>query len=233
MSGQQSPFAEALDRIVANYHPKSKWFAFSRERLSVEGARVLVEQWGIFNRHSRRCWAYVVGNCPHMEIRKFIVSENLYEEEAVEGRAHFDLLLRLGKAIGLTADQIWQAKPLPTTVVALHTWETLTKNRTWYEGAAAKVMLERTNKPECGNFSAAETKNWMRHLGLSLEEVEFWTLHDAVDQIHSDGTVQLLEKYISADIQKEAALQVAEDSMIAWKIYLDGIAEAGIEKTQS
>jgi len=94
-------------------------------------------------------------------------------------------------------------------------------------------MLERTNKPECGNFSATETENWMRHLGLSLEDVEFWTLHDAVDQIHSDGTVQLLEKYIAADIQKEEALQAAEDSMIAWKVYLDGIAEAGLEKTKS
>ncbi len=94
-------------------------------------------------------------------------------------------------------------------------------------------MLERTNKPECGNFSAAEAKNWMRHLGLSLADVEFWTLHDSVDQVHSEGTVQLLEKYMSENSQKEAALQAAEDSMIAWKIYLDGIAEAGIEKTQS
>ncbi len=232
MSGQQSPFSEALDQIVANYNPTSKWYPFSRDRLSVEGARVLVQQWGIFNRHSRRCWAYVVGNCPHMELRKFIVGENLYEEEAIEGHSHFDLLLGLGKTIGLTADEIWEAKPLPTTVLALHTWETLTKNRTWYEGATAKVTLERTNKPKCGNFSAVETENWMRHLSLSREEVEFWTLHDTVDQIHSDGTVQLLEKYMTADSEKEAALLAAEDSMIAWKFYLDGIAEAAIEKTQ-
>jgi pyrroloquinoline quinone (PQQ) biosynthesis protein C len=232
MSGQQSPFADALDQIVGNYNLKSKWYSFSRDRLSVEGARVLVQQWGIFNRHSRRCWAYVVGNCPHMELRKFIVGENLYEEEAIEGRSHFDLLLSLGKNIGLTADEIWHAKPLPTTVLALHTWETLTKNRTWYEGATAKVTLERTNKPKGGNFSAVQTENWMRHLGLSLEEVEFWTLHDSVDQIHSDGTVELLEKYMTADSEKEAALQAAEDSMIAWKFYLDGIAEAGNEKTK-
>ncbi len=230
MSANQSAFAKALDGIVAKYHPNTKWFAYSRDRLGVDGARVLVQQWGVFNRHSRRCWAYVVGNCPHVDLRKFIVTENLYEEEAIEGRSHFELLLRMGKSIGLSEEQIQQAQPLPTTIVALHTWETLTKNRTWYEGVAAKVMLERTNKPECGNFSAMETENWRRHLGLSLEDVEFWTLHDSVDQIHSEGTVEYLEKYLSAESEREVALRAAEDSMIAWKVYLDGITDAGIGK---
>ena len=225
-----SDLGEALDRIVAKYQLNLKWVAYSKDRLTAAGARVLVQQWGIFNRHSRRCWAYVVGNCPHVEIRKWIVKENLYEEEAIEGQSHFELLLRLGRALGLTLEDIEKATPLPSTIVALHTWETLTKNRTWYEGIAAKAMLERTNKPECGNFSHLEAERWVRQLHLSLEDVEFWTLHDSVDQIHSDGTLVLLEKYLPGAREKEAALQAAEESMIAWKFYLDGICEAALEK---
>lgn len=230
MAPKNFALGEALDRIVAKYHLSSEWVSYSKDRLTSEGARVLIQQWGVFNRHSRRCWAYVVGNCPHVEIRKWIVRENLYEEEAIEGQSHFELLLRLGKAVGLSADDIERARPLPSTIMSLNAWEALTKNRSWYEGLAAKVMLERTNKPECGNFSALETQQWMRHLHLSEHEVEFWSLHDSVDQIHSDGTLVLLEKYLPGERETVAALQVAEESMIAWKFYLDGICKAGLEK---
>jgi hypothetical protein len=67
--------------------------------------------------------------------------------------SHFEILTRMGKAPGLSRKEIESAKPLPTTIVATHAWETLTKNRTWYEGLAAKAVLERSNNPNCGNFS--------------------------------------------------------------------------------
>jgi hypothetical protein len=63
-----------------------------------------------------------------------------------------------------------------------------------------------------------------------MKEAEFWILHDAVDRIHSEGTVQLLEKYLPGETERRQALLVAEDSMIAWKFYPDGICEAAIEK---
>src|SRR3954465_3484284 len=154
MSQSSSPFIQALDKAVASCQLNLKWGAYSKDHLAVSGARMLIQQWGVFTRHSRRCWAHVVGNCPQLEIRKFVVKENLYEEEALEGHSHFELLVRMGIAVGLSRDQIEQAKPLPTTVVALHAWETLTKNRTWHEGLAAKAVLERTNDRNCGNFSA-------------------------------------------------------------------------------
>ena len=130
---------------------------YSKDKLTKEAARVLIEQWSSFTRHSRQCWAFVVGNCPIVEVRKFIVAENLYEEEAQEGHSHFEILARMGMALGLTRDQIVNAKPLPTTVVTMRAWEALTKNRTWYEGLAGKLVLERTNAPHCGNFSTIKT----------------------------------------------------------------------------
>ncbi len=227
MSQRAPSFVYRLDKIIADYQLNLKWVTYSKDRLAVNGARVLVQQWGIFTRHSRRCWAYVVGNCPHVEIRKFVVTENLYEEEALEGHSHFELLLRMGKALGLSREEIEFAEPLSTTVVALHAWEALTKNRTWHEGLAAKAVLERTNNPNCGNFSALEAERWMRQLKLSRDDVEFWLLHDSVDQIHGDGSVRLLEKYLQSGPEREAAIRAAEESMMAWRIYLDGIYEAG------
>ena len=229
MSQQKSSFSQTLSKIVTDCQLNLKWPAYSKDQLTVRGARVLVQQWGVFTRHSRRCWAYVVGNCQHVEIRKLIVTENLYEEEALEGHAHFDLILRLGKGLSLSREELESAKPLSTTVVALHAWETLTKNRTWYEGVAAKAVLEMSNNPDCGNFSALEAERWMRQLKLSRDDVEFWVLHDSVDQIHGDGSIRLMEKYLRTEAEREAAIRAAEESLMAWKIYLDGIYEAGVE----
>ena len=231
MAHPSSSLLPSLDRVVADCQLNLKWVAYSKDRLTAQGARTLLQQWGIFTRHSRRCWAYVVGNCPHTEIRKFVVTENLYEEEALEGHSHFEILLRMGSALGLSREELELAKPLPSTVVALHAWEALTKNRSWYEGIAAKAVLERTNNPDCGNFSALEAERWMRQLKLSRDDVEFWLLHDSVDQIHGDGALRLMEKYLKTDDEREAAIRAAEESMMAWRVYLDGIYEAGAAET--
>src|SRR4051812_17806429 len=119
----QSDFAAALDSIVANYNDSLQWVSFSNTGLTRGAAQVLIEQWASFARHSRQCWAHVVGNCPVIEVRKFIVTENLYEEEAQEGHSHFEVLVRMGMALGLTRHDIEHAKPLPTTVVAMNAWE--------------------------------------------------------------------------------------------------------------
>ena len=147
-----SAFAAAMDKIVADCNDRLEWVKSSKDNLTKDAARVLIEQWSSFTRHSRQCWAYVVGNCPHVEVRKFVVTENLYEEEAQEGHSHFEILARMGMALGLTRDQIVNATPLPTTVVSMRCWEALTKNRTWYEGLAAKSVLERTNNPNAATF---------------------------------------------------------------------------------
>lgn len=229
----QSDFAAAIDKIVADYNGSLEWVSFSKDRLTTEAARVLVQQWASFTRHSRRCWAYVVGNCPHVEVRKFIVTENLYEEEALEGHSHFEILARMGTALGLTRQEIESTPPLPSTVIALHAWETLTKNRAWYEGLAAKLVLERTNNPRCGNFSGYEAERWMRQLKLTKEDTEFWWMHDSVDQIHGDGSLSLLEKYLQTDEERRLALRAAEESMMAWQIYFDGIFREGIARSRT
>jgi pyrroloquinoline quinone (PQQ) biosynthesis protein C len=228
---KRSDFAAAIDAIVADCNDRLEWVRFSKDDLTKAAARVLIEQWSSFTRHSRQCWAHVVGNCPIIEVRKFIVTENLYEEEAQEGHSHFEILVRMGMAVGLTRDEIVNAKPLPSTVVAMHAWETLTKNRTWYEGLAAKSVLERTNDRNCGNFSHHQAERWMRQLNLTKEDTEFWWMHDSVDQIHGDGSLKLLEKYLRTEEEKRVALRAAEESMMAWQIYFDGFYYEGLTRT--
>ena len=113
----------------------------------------------------------------------------------------------------------------------MHAWEALTKNRTWYEGLAAKSVLERTNNPSCGNFSHYQAEHWMRQLGLTKEDTEFWWMHDSVDQIHGDGSLKLLEHYLTTDAERKAALRSAEQSMMAWQVYFDGFYYEGLKRS--
>ena len=56
-------------------------------------------------------------------------------------------------------------------------------------------------------------------------------MHDAVDQIHGDGSLNLLEKYLTTDAEKQAALWAAEESMMAWQVYFDGFYYEGLRRT--
>src|SRR5579885_2220077 len=71
--------AQRLDALVEEYNREAS--TVYRLLPTVAAGQLYVQQWGVFTRHSRRCWAWVVGNCPVLEIRRFITKENLYEEE--------------------------------------------------------------------------------------------------------------------------------------------------------
>lgn len=205
-----------------------RWFDYSGNRLTQKGAATYVQQHGIFTRHSRQAWAWVVGNSPEVDVRRFIVRENLYEEEGSDETSHYLKLVKLGVRLGLTNDQVHNATALPSTRAALLIWETLTKNRHWIIGCAAKASLEQVNQVQCGDMSNVEGHRWMDKLGLTRDEVEFWLMHDELDKEHGSGAFDAVHRHLdNADgISDREVIQAVEDSMMAWKVFLDGIAEA-------
>jgi hypothetical protein len=56
-------------------------------------------------------------------------------------------------------------------------------------------------------------------------------MHDAVDQIHGDGSLNLLENHLTSDAEKNAALRAAEESMMAWQVYFDGFYYEGVRRS--
>jgi len=196
-------------------------------RVSPEGARVFVQQWGLFTRHSRQCWANVVGNCPVVEARRFMVKENLYEEEADIKTSHFEKLARLGIRLGLSREQIEKAEPFPTTEAALLGWEALTRNRHWLEGLAAKAVLERVGFEN--DYRRTMVQQWMEDLHLNEQEAEFFLIHLTADQIHGEGAYEILARYAEPhdlDRIREAARQ----SLTLMSLYQNGIVAAMVPR---
>jgi len=216
-----------LDSTIKRVMDDIRWFDYSENRLTQKGAAIYVQQHGVFTRHSRQVWAHVVGNCPEVDVRRFIVRENLFEEEGSDEKSHYLKLVRMGVRLGLTAEQVHKAPALPTTRAALLIWETLTKDRHWIIGCAAKATLEQVNQTQCGDMSNVEGHRWMKKLGLTKPEVEFWLMHDELDKEHGSGAFDGVHRHLpnAKGITEQDVIQAVEDSITAWKIFLDGIAD--------
>jgi hypothetical protein len=48
MSQQKSPFTTTIDKIVADCNDRLLWVPYSKDKLTKEAARVLIEQWSNF-----------------------------------------------------------------------------------------------------------------------------------------------------------------------------------------
>ena len=219
-----------IKQIVKDYMDQAGWFNYSATGLTRAGAREFVKQWGVFTRNSRQAWANVVGNCTEVEVRRFIVRENLYEEEGIEESSHFLILADAGIAVGLTMEEILNAKALPSTRAAMRVWETLTRNRHWMVGCAAKLCLELPSDPDCGNASASQFELWTSRLGLTAHQARFFSKHDELDQVHGSGAMGLLMKYLERQhiVTGNDILEAVEESFFAFKIYLDGLSDAAL-----
>jgi len=211
--------------ICAAYRARDGWSAYSKRQLSRAGARLYCQQHGIFTRHSRRAWAYVVGNCPEVEVRRFIVRENLFDEEGTDEGSHFLKIVRMGQALGLTAEEVIEAEPLPSLRAAMLIWETLTKDRHWLIGAAAKGALEMKTP------AGSEGTRWIERLGLTRSDCDFWLLHQEADEVHGPGAFALVLKYLPKypEVSVNDILQAVEDSNFATNLFRDGVGAAAAE----
>jgi pyrroloquinoline quinone (PQQ) biosynthesis protein C len=210
-----------IDAIAKKYRAEDPWTAYSGTALTKQGAAIYCQQHGVFTRHSRRAWAYVVGNCPEVEVRRFIVKENLYEEEGIPEESHFLKLVKMANAVGVSNAEMDGAAALPSTQAALLIWETLTKDRHWLVGAAAKGGLEYKTT------SGLEGERWMHRLGLSRGEADFWLLHHEADAVHGMGSLDLVLKYLPAQnvATDDDIAEAVELSLFAYNMFRRGIVE--------
>jgi pyrroloquinoline quinone (PQQ) biosynthesis protein C len=215
-----------IDAVAMRYRSSDPWTAYSGSALTKQGASIYCQQHGVFTRHSRRAWAYVVGNCPEVEVRRFIVKENLYEEEGIPEESHYLKLVKMANALGTSKAQMDGAEGLPATRAALLIWETLTKDRHWLIGAAAKGGLEYKTT------SGLEGERWMKQLGLSRGDADFWLLHHEADKVHGMGSLDLVLKYLPSQsvVTEDDIVEAVELSLFAYNLFRRGIVEAATAK---
>lgn len=222
-------YDELLNQMTRDTFATAEAESFYNARLTIPRARIIAQQFGLFVRGRRSAWAYLIARCPHMEIKKELL-EHETEEMLFDPRCgsdHYTLWVRHGEAVGLTADQVDNAQPLPSTRAAICGWSWLAFNLGWLEGLGGVAVLERVNLDPIIPGGAHQTRaqaRWMRDLGLTEEQLPNFRLHREADTDHKGQTMKLLADYAKTEVQWEGILDASRQSLEFWQVFLGGIA---------
>jgi len=201
-----------------------------RVKITKPGAQVLITQLGLFIHHRRDCWSHVSANCPHMAVKQKILQHEYGEviKDDYTEHGHMELIVRQGKALGLTAEQVMTVAPLPSTMATLYAWGWMTREKSWLEGLASLTITEWANDDRLlqdvgGGLSSRMAKRWMDDLGLGWEQMPKFKVQSQEDEEHSDMFLPDLEKFATGE-KENLVYQAAKESMELLKIFRYGIA---------
>ena len=144
--------------------------------------------------------------------------------------------MQQGEALGLAAEDILSAEPIPTTLATLYAWGWMTRTKSWIEGLAALTVTEWTNddrllKDQGGGHSSRMGQRWIEDLGLSWKDIPNFKVHREADEDHSDMFLPFLSRFATGEKEAMALLAVRE-SLELFAIYREGVAVA-MEKIPS
>lgn len=195
-------------------------------------AQMMLKQLGLFVRHRRDCWSHVSGNCPVMAVKQKILEHEYGEviKDRFSEYGHLDLIVRQGKEVGLTAQDVMEAEPIPTTMATLYAWAWMTREKSWIEGLAALTVTEWTNDDRLladqgGGNSSRMAKRWMSDLGLNWKQMPNFAAHREADEEHSDMFLPYLAEFATSEKQ-HLALRAVWESLELFGIYREGVAKA-------
>ncbi len=225
-----------LDRVVDDFCRRTRFF---HEPLTKSRARSFVLQHRQNTRHRNSVLKLKVAtNCPDWETRLQIIGacaqEIIADHEHGHGKAHWQILEELGLHIGMGLEEIRSAVPLDTTLIAWAAWEGMMADRHWLEGIVANTCAERANVPGYGTgvmrehgWFGLERERWGRLFGLSIEQLDFFELHEQADIEHSDMGWQAIAKFARELQMEDAVVEACRRNLLVWELYLNGIAAAG------
>jgi pyrroloquinoline quinone (PQQ) biosynthesis protein C len=205
---------------------------FYRIKYTIPRVQIDLLQMSLFVRHRRDCWAYVSGNCPELSVKQKILEhehEEIIRDEYSE-YGHLDLVIRQAKSVGLSAEDVLNAVPLPTTTATLYGWAWMTREKPWQQGLAALMATEMCSDNRLlvdlgGGAALKKAKKLMEDLGLSLKQIPNAAAHSKADEKHSEMFISSIAAFVPKD-QEQQVLQAFKESLDLRELLCWGICEA-------
>jgi pyrroloquinoline quinone (PQQ) biosynthesis protein C len=232
MTSQQ--WGAALSRLAAAFVQTPVFLKHHSLTMTPARARLLITQKAINIRNRRDCWAALFSRCPELPVRQKIL-EHEYEELIEDEHSkygHLDLTVRQAAAVGLSAEQVLNAEPLPITRAICYAYLWYIQSHTWQESLAGMIANEMKNasSPELakhGGGAEREARRWMEDLHLSKADVPDAVAHSKADQKHGQMFLSTLERYVAPEDEARvvAAAQESLDLRALWYAGLTAVAE--------
>lgn len=228
-----------LDSILDNFMNNTRYF---HEPYNLGRAQMFVLQHRLNTRYRNSVLKLKVAtNCPDWETRLRIIGasaeEIIADDEFGGGLPHWQILENLGVAMGMSRAKIRAAQPIKTTQLAWNAWNGLMANRHWLLGLVANVVAERANISGYGKggilkkhgWFGLERARWREVTGMPDDQLGFFKLHEAADEIHSDLGWKAVGEQARKLRMEDEVLEAARQNLAVWELYLNGIGDAGDE----
>lgn len=218
--------------IIDEYfrNPPDMIRAMSEEPTTVV-AEAFVKEWIGFSQRFPRWVGAIIARCPHFEVISFEI-ENLFAETVQDPDSdtnHYELLIRLGRALGLSREEIEAHRPHPNSQRAFETWWTLARREPWILGFTAINGLEILgDKSLPARYGVSQGTGLAPHpwkrLGLDDEDLEFFRVGDEADVGHGEEAIAIMTGY-AQETTEDAMMDTLDETMAAIRLMLDGMYE--------
>lgn len=165
-------------------------------------AQAFVLEWTKFSRLFPRWVGAIMSNCPEFDVLAFEV-ENLVSEVVRDPSAntnHYELLVRLGAALGLDRARIEAHEPCPEARAAFAYWWDRARQDDWVLGFTAvnglEILGDRTIPLRSGMppTTGLEVDPWAS-LDLPDDALEFFRVGSEADVGHGNVSVELIARH--------------------------------------
>jgi pyrroloquinoline-quinone synthase len=164
-------------------------------------------------------------NCPDPEWRSRI-AEVVYEEATgrlyAGGVSHHELYLRLGEAVGIGRQELYDWPLCPEARGFMAIFEA-TCRRSFLEGVSAHMLAGEAQVPD---YAGKLARALQTHYGLSAEQALFWTIHEEADADHSNIGRELLDRFARTEADQQQVLKTVRAHVEARWMLQGGIHRA-------
>jgi pyrroloquinoline-quinone synthase len=193
--------------------------------LTLPELRLFTEQFYLHIRNMMPWIGQIFVTCPHEDVRATL-AKNLAEEclgNVTNTKAHPELMLDFGAAIGLDVEAARKAEQLVVGRRVTEYFEFMSNCRPWFVPLSAiGIGLESFVPDTFTRVVAALKKNY----GISDDKLIFWTMHIMADQEHGDEGIEMVSKYaVTPRARKQVFDATVETSVLyydLWNVFANG-----------
>lgn len=111
---QSRNWEEAIGAKVRETMASAEMARYFSVKMTPKRARVALLQLSLFVQCRRDCWANLIASCDAAPVRQRLMEHEYDElvEDEYSSKGHYDLLIRQGALIGLSAGDFAEARPL-------------------------------------------------------------------------------------------------------------------------
>jgi pyrroloquinoline quinone (PQQ) biosynthesis protein C len=229
---QVSQWRSVIGEMVRDHMRSPELEHYFSIRMNQQRAQVMISQLGLYIRHRRDCWANVSANCPVMAVKQAILQHEFGEviKDQYSEYGHLHLIVRQAAKVGLSAEEVLNTKPIPSTTATLYAWAWITRAKSWIEGLSSLTVTEWTNDDRLlgdigGGHSTRMGERWAEDMGLKWRDMPNFDAHRQADEEHSDMFLPFLSEHATGEKEK-MALDAVKESLELFALYREGVAFA-------